>query len=314
MVSTSKVPWLQKVGSGIPQTVQRGHRNHRGRNHCCHGPENQQRQHCHFTPGKTLCLHGSGTPRLVLYVKHLAQVLPPPSVQSTGVPQELRYSPTSRLYGPCFPVTVSSGKAPLSHPLFCFLGFFFFFSFLSYWWRLPLCGKSLHGRWFCKIPLAVAREMCKGISVFLGQLSWAPNWKAPRKLLIVLWGAEGSHVSWLLTGLPCSVIEITESREIRGSIGLEGTFKITWFQPLCHGEYKTGKKVFWQPEITKTICALGRDGALFLHPHLLISLAENFRRSRLSKGQHLIAIETLSSNQSIFSFYSMSALQGWIWL
>lgn len=102
------------------------------------------------------------------------------------------------------------------------------------------------------------------------------------------------HLSWFLTGLPYRVIEIRES------IGLEETLKITQFQPSYYGESKTGKKVFWQPEITKHTCDLGRDGSSFLHP--LISLAENFR-SRPPKGQHfVIAIETLSSSQSIFGF------------
>lgn len=84
------------------------------------------------------------------------------------------------------------GHSPTSRPLrslfsiyWCFLqsssftstALFFrvFFLFLSNWWRLPLCGKSLHGRWFCKIPLAVACETCKSIRALLGQFSWAPN-------------------------------------------------------------------------------------------------------------------------------------------
>lgn len=64
---------------------------------------------------------------LLLYVKHLAQVLPPPAAQGAGVPREVRHSPTFRPYGPYFPFADASCKTPLPHALFCLLGFFFSF-------------------------------------------------------------------------------------------------------------------------------------------------------------------------------------------
>lgn len=122
-------PLVQKVGSGIPQAVQWGHRNHQDRHHCCPGPEHQQmqRQLCHFTPDKTFCFHRSGTLNLVTVCK------PPRSSAASSHstkckgPRELRHSPTSRLQSPYFPFTDASRKAPLSHSLLCFLGFFFSF-------------------------------------------------------------------------------------------------------------------------------------------------------------------------------------------
>lgn len=165
----SKVSWLQKVSSGVAQAVQRGHRNPQDRYHCCPGAENQQlqRQRCHFTPDKAFCLHRSGT--LNPSAEHLAPGLPPAAVQSSGMPREDRAQPhIPPITVPIFHLLMLPAKLLIRIHCFVFWGFFLF---LSNWWRLPLCGKSLHGRWFCKIPLAVACETCKSIRALLGQFS-----------------------------------------------------------------------------------------------------------------------------------------------
>lgn len=82
---------------------------------------------------KLFALVGQESLTLLQCVKHLAQTLPPATVQRAGVPREVRHSPTSRLYSPYFPFTDASCKVPQSHSLLCFLElvflFFFFFSF-----------------------------------------------------------------------------------------------------------------------------------------------------------------------------------------
>lgn len=150
---------------------------HQDRHHCCPGPESQQlqRQRCHFTPDQTFCLHRSGTLNLV----SVCETPRSDTASSRGTKRRGASGGQAQPHIPPVQPLFSIYWCFLRSSSFTFTALFFrvgfFFLFLSYWWRLPLCGKSLHGRWFCTIPLAVACEMFKDISALLGQFSWAPN-------------------------------------------------------------------------------------------------------------------------------------------
>lgn len=174
---TSKVPCLQKVGSGIPCSELF----REGTGAISTGTTAALVLRTSSCKDNTVISYSSGTPNLVTLCKTPLSSAASSCTQSSGVPREVRHSPTCLLYSPCFTFDDASCKAPLSHSILCFLGFFFFL-FLSYWWRLPLCGKRLHGRCSCKIPLAVACEMIKGIGAFLASLREVPrkHCKTPR--------------------------------------------------------------------------------------------------------------------------------------
>lgn len=105
---TNKVLWLQKVGSGIPQVVQWGHRNHQDRYCCCCGPDNQllQRHRCRFTMDKTsFCFHRLWKLDPVTVCK--TPCWSAASIHSTkrgALREQVRHSLTSGLYYPYYSI------------------------------------------------------------------------------------------------------------------------------------------------------------------------------------------------------------------
>lgn len=128
--------------------------------------ENQllQKYHCHFTPAKTFSFSQiwETSPCLCMWNTWVKCG----SIRSTNhrsrgalaVGQEQAHSPTILTLFFHFLVLPTELLFLIhSHSLF---KIFFLFFLLSYWQRLPLCGKSLYARRFCKIPLPEAHEVC----------------------------------------------------------------------------------------------------------------------------------------------------------
>lgn len=169
--------------------------NHQERHQCCPGPENQllQRHCCHFTPDKTsFCLHRLGKLNLV-------------SVCKTP-----RWSAAFICSTKC---RGSSGEGQAQpHILLTWSLFFRLWSFLQ---SSPICffcfcltgGGCLSVaraciQWGsakspCLQPLKCARALVCSWDSF-HELA-TKHWPAPTKLLFVLWGAEVSCITWLLT-------------------------------------------------------------------------------------------------------------------
>lgn len=119
---TSKVPCLQKVGSGIPCSELF----REGTGAISTGTTAALVLRTSSCKDNTVISYSSGTPNLVTLCKTPLSSAASSCTQSSGVPREVRHSPTCLLYGPCFTFDDASCKAPLSHSILCFLGFFFF--------------------------------------------------------------------------------------------------------------------------------------------------------------------------------------------
>lgn len=169
MVFPSKVSLLQQVDSGIPQTIQRGHRNPPVLRTCCF----RSTTVISHLLKLFLIFPDLGGFTLSLYVEHLGEVWlhlqKKPQVQGTlAVGHEQAHSPTILTLFFHFLVLPTELLFLIhSHSLFFFFSLFFL---LSYWQRLPLCGKSLYARRFCKIPLPEAHEVCARELVHSGDI------------------------------------------------------------------------------------------------------------------------------------------------
>lgn len=141
---------------------------------------------------------GQGNLTLLLYVKDLAEVQPPSTVHSTRALQEqVRHSLTSRPHCPYFSIYwcfLQSSSFP-----FTVLGFFSLSVLLaeaaSLWQELE-CKEVLQNPPACSLWNVQRASVCSWDSFH--ELA-TKHWKAPKKLPIVLWGAEGLRIGWLLT-------------------------------------------------------------------------------------------------------------------
>lgn len=156
-LSASKVPCLQKVSSGIPCSELF----REGTGAISTGTTAALVLRTSSCKDNAVISYRSGTPNLVTVCKTPLSSAASTCTQSSGVPREVRHSPTSLLYGPYFTFDDASCKTPLSHSLLCFLGFFFFF--------FPFCltGGGC---------LSVARDCMEGVpakSPWLQLVKWS---------------------------------------------------------------------------------------------------------------------------------------------
>lgn len=295
MVSTSKVPWLQKVGSGIPQALQWGHRNHQDGYHCCPIPENQplQRCCCYFTPGKTfVCLHELGklTRGTVCKTPHWSAA----SIHSTkcrdilGAGQAQPHIPTTHFL--FFHLLTLPTK--LLFPIHSFFFFFLIFSVLlaeaaSLW-------QELEWEEVPQNPPACSLRNVQGPEV----RSWdsfhelaTKHWKAPKKLLIVLWGAEGLCTAWLLSEEDRPALCLPQRHRMRGLHKDEEGSRHTWHwkptEELWAGGHRSGSAWLWAraEEWLRSICRVQREAGA-LHGHQP-SLVQKWSSRRLPCGANV---------------------------
>lgn len=178
----------------------------------------------------------------------------------------------------------------LLFPIHCF---FFSLSILlaeaASLWQELVCKEVLQNP-LCLQPLKHARALVRSWDSF-HELA-TKHWKAPKKLLIVLWGAEGLCIAWLLTEENRPTLCLPQRHSMHGLHKYEEELRHTWHWKQTE-ESELGVRVqalrwLWAraEEWLWSICRVEREAGA-LHGHQPSLLQKWSSRESLS-GQILL--------------------------